>query len=183
MNESRKIRFNVIDVIVIFLIIACVVGLIFRSNIREKLGETLSNETAYITLIAENVPYEYIDAFVQGSNAYAEGNNLGIIIGYSYTEQTTVVLELNEKYEYKAVDDGNGGYINTVERTISPEFKTVYDKNHYTVTCQIQVSGQDKSDGFYLRGVEYIGVGKMLNISTENHAFTMTITKISDKAS
>lgn len=183
MNENRKIRFNIVDVIIIFLIIACVVGVVFRGTIKEKLGKTLSNETVYVTLVAENVPREYIDAFVQGSNAYCEGDDLGVIIGYSYTEQTTVVLDLNEKYEYKALDDGNGGYINTVERIISPEFKAVYDNNYYTVTCQIQVSGQDKSDGFYLRGVEYIGVGKMLNISTENHSFTMTITKISDKAS
>ena len=183
MNENKKIRFNVVDVIIILLIVACVVGIIFRANVREKLGQSLSNETAYITLVAENVPQEYIDAFVQGSSAYLEDMDLGIIIGYSYTEQTNVILDLNEKYEYKAVDDGNGGYINTVEKIISPEFKTVYDKNSYTVTCQIQVSGQDKSDGFYIGGVEYIGVGKMLNISTENHAFTMTITKISDKAS
>ena len=116
---------------------------------------------------------------MQGSSAFCDGKNIGVIIGYSYTEQTTVILDLNEKFEYQQTEDGESRY----ERIISPEFKTVYDNNHYTVTCQIQVSGQDKSDGFYLRGVEYIGVGKMLNISTENHAFTMTITKISDKAS
>jgi len=183
MNENKKIRFNVVDVIIILLVIACIVGIIFRANVREKLGQSLSNETAYLTLVAENVPQEYIDAFVQGSNAYLDTRDLGVIIGYSYTEQTKVVLELNERYEYKPVDDGNGGYINTVERIITPEFKTVYDKDSYTVTCQIQVNGQDKSDGFYIGGVEYVGVGKMLNISTEKHAFTMTITKISDKAS
>lgn len=179
MNESKKIRFNVVDVIIIFLVIACVVGVIFRGTVKEKLGEALSGETAYITLVAENVPKEYIEAFVQGSQAFCEDKNIGVIIGYSYTEQTTVILDLNEKFEYQQTEEGEGGY----KRIISPEFKTVYDKESYTVTCQIQVSGQDKSDGFYLRGSEYIGVGKMLNISTENHAFTMTITKISDKAS
>ena len=183
MNDSKKIHFNVIDIIVIFLVIACVLGLVFRAEIREKLGKALSGETAYITLVAENVPYEHVKAFVQGNNAYCGSDKLGIIIGYSYTEQTVIVLDLNEKYEYVPVDAGNGEYINTVERIISPEFKSVYDKQHYTLTCQIQVSGQDKDDGFYLDGVEYIGVGKMLNISTENHAFTMTITKISDNAS
>ena len=106
MNENRKIRFNIVDVIIIFLIIACVVGVVFRGTIKEKLGKTLSNETVYVTLVAENVPREYIDAFVQGSNAYCEGDDLGVIIGYSYTEQTTVVLDLNEKYEYK------GKYLN-----------------------------------------------------------------------
>ena len=69
MNDSKKIHFNVIDIIVIFLVIACVLGLVFRAEIREKLGKALSGETAYITLVAENVPYEHVKAFVQGNNA------------------------------------------------------------------------------------------------------------------
>lgn len=183
MNENRKIRFNIVDVIIILLIIACVVGVVLRGTIKEKISQTISTEVAYVTLVAENVPEEFLELFEDADKVYSNSEELGLMISNAYKEQTEIVLDLNEKYEYKEIDDGNGNYIKIVEKTVSPEFEKATNPNTYTVTCQIQVNGQDKNDGFYLRGVDYIGVGKMLNISIENHSFTMIITKISDKAS
>jgi hypothetical protein len=179
MNENKNIRFNVIDVIVVVLILACIVGFVFRGTLKEKIGKMLSADTAYVTLCVENVPADQVSAFVQGSDAFIDGKKIGVLIGYSYTEQQNVVLALNETFEYRTEDDGSASYV----KKTSPEFVNVYDPANYTVVCLVQVAGQDKVDGFYLNGVEYIGVGKMLNISTGNLLFTMTITEISEKAS
>ena len=54
MNENKKIRFNVIDVIVVVLILACIVGFVFRGTLKEKIGKIISNTESITSNLKNN---------------------------------------------------------------------------------------------------------------------------------
>ena len=87
------------------------------------------------------------------------------------------MLDRGEKYD-AYLDPEDGTHYETVI-TEDPHFVTATDSGAFTVVCRVSVSGQMRSDGFYLNGKEFIGVGKMLNVSTETATFSMTISEIS----
>ena len=91
MQETKKsrVRFSVIDFIILLLVIACTVGIVMRYRLAERLFSDTARVEARVTFIAEAIsPYE-ADAFRPNTDFYANDTFFGTL---SSAESTPAVI-------------------------------------------------------------------------------------------
>lgn len=158
LNRSRvKPRFNIIDFIIVVVILGCIVGVVLRYNIADRIGVNSEQSTVEITFQIKDVRNSTADALVEGDNFYWEQN--GALLG---------VLKEKETYEaesYYAGDDGLPYAVYSTERS--------------DISGVLTSSGTIGEDGsFMLSGNQFIAPGKELDVVSPHIEVTIVITDI-----
>ncbi len=171
---KNKVRFNILDAIIILMAVLCVVGVAFRYSIMQKLGFSKELSDFRIMFKLSAVSYT-IPGFLHDGDKlyYSDGAEAGELLGVteysSYTELTaeneTLILMPATKY----VNDRDGNPV----LAAYPEF------TYIDVTGAFLCQGAYTSDGYFgLGGDKYLAVGQKLTLYTDMVTLNLTITSI-----
>lgn len=152
-------RFNAIDVFIIVLVILCIVGVYFRSQIAQWIGIEKNLEEYTVSFEISEIRYTSSKYLSSGNKVYIDGTD--IYVGEISGNCTFMPAEV-----YIENDDGDLVRVN-------------YPKDTYIdVEGNIKCLGFEKDDGFYLNGTYTIAPGSTLKVYTEMMNFSIVITKI-----
>ena len=152
-------RFNIIDLFLIVLVILCVLGVYFRSQIAEWIGVEKNVEEYKISFKISEIRYTSSKYLQSGNAVYFDGGNIliGSIDGNCTVLPAAVYI------------DGPDGV----------PVKVNYPKDTYVdISGSIKCLGIEKEDGFYLGGTYSLAPGSVVNVRTEMLNFSMMITEI-----
>ena len=161
-SVETKTRFNVIDVLIILIALACVVGLVLRFGNVGGLSTTENLKAFDVYFSVSNIAYTSEDAFVQGDTVRLadSGAVLGEFAG----------LESILPAEFLARDEsGNLIAVNYPEST------------RIDVTGRIVSHGVMSDNGYLLNGTTYIAAGTEYVVQSEHMDFVLKITNIVEK--
>jgi hypothetical protein len=155
--KIKGTRFNIIDLVIVIVVIACIVGTVFRSAILEKLSFAASRDEIRISFCAENLTEEQCGAIKKGEKLYFGKELFGEILSLTSSSQTVL-----------AYDEEIGS------------FKSAVDDKLFVLTGELTVKGKNTDHGFFFGSSTHIGVGKMLNLEGEKCDISILITKIAE---
>ena len=161
-TSKKKIRFNIIDVLIILLIVVSVVGIYFRNHIAEWIGMSTDLKDYSVTFKVTGIRATSEEYLFAGEKIYLDspGMELGVIDG-------NCIVSPSETYI--TMDDG------TVIAVPSPR------DTYIDVIGDVKCRGAMRSDdGFYLDGSYLITPGMTLKVHTERLDFTVTVTNIEE---
>ena len=79
---DKKFKFNILDVVIVIVVVACIAGIALRYNLADKIGLT-KNQEAVVTFLAPNVRTDVArESFVDGDMYYCKkfNGNFGELI-------------------------------------------------------------------------------------------------------
>lgn len=156
--KEKKTRFNLIDLVIIIVVIACIIGTVFRAAIIEKLSFVANNDTAYVTFYAENLTAEDVASISVGDEFSLNGKSFGVIEKSPESNSQSVVVPSQ---------DGSGFYC-------------ANDDKLYTVKGEMKIRGDSTENGFFFGSDTHIGVGKVLSLEGKKCNISIVITKITE---
>ena len=161
-STSLKLRFNVIDVLIVLIVLACAVGLIVRfSNVGEiSSAENLKTYDVYFSV--SNIAYTAEDAFIQGDTVTLADS--GAVLGEFAGLESILPAEFFARDE-----SGNLIVVNYPEST------------RIDVTGRIVSHGVRSENGYLLNGTTYIAAGTEYSVQSEHMDFILKITNIVEK--
>ena len=179
MNEqqnlsSRKVRFNILDAVIILLVVLCIVGICFRYSIIDKLGLGQNMSTYTVEFTITGMDRTVAEFLSKGNTLYFDdADKAGTLCsvsdfsGYTLTSAGSETLILKPSWTY--VDDGNG----SVVAVAYPDSKIVDAEGAFR--CQ----GAYGEDGrFSIGGAGFITVGQQITLYTDTVTLNVTITDI-----
>ena len=161
MVVQKKIRFNIIDFLLIVLILLSVSALVFRPMVLEKLGKLTANDTVVVSFCADQLTEDEYNVLAQGDQLVLNGDSFGELLSFSVQPYKTLQLIESD------VDSEH------------PFFSEVVEPNLYTVKGQIRLTGKQREDGFYVSGDLQVGVGSIVKVESDSYILTLQITGIS----
>lgn len=167
--KEKKARFNLIDLVIIIVVVACIIGTVFRAAILEKLSFASNSDTATITFCAENLTADELAFINRGDEFKLNGKTFGVIKDYKSPNQDVVILKS------ETLKDGESG----TERT-EMKFETATDSNLYRLEGTMEIKCDNTENGFFFGSDTHIGVGKVLNLDGEKCNISIVITKITE---
>ncbi|MBE6636595.1 MAG: DUF4330 family protein [Ruminococcaceae bacterium] len=156
MNENnkatRRIRFSVIDFLIILLVLVSLIGIAVRYQIISRLFSGATLVEAQITVVASNISAEEAAVFAKNTVFSANGSTFGTLTQVS-SEKATLYLEspLGTLITYQSAD-------------------------HYDVTATFTAQVVRSEDGFLLGGNTYIAAGSQFVLQAENVSVTVLVT-------
>ncbi len=157
-NQSHKGRFNALDAFIILLVILCVVGIYFRSNIASWINgdkELSEYQVSFKVTCIKSTSGKYL---TPGGVVYMSN---GLTFG---------TLKECASLPAKAIITDNEGNLKEVS----------YPKDTYIdLSGVITVKGVEKDDGFYLGGTYLLTAGANVSVYTDAMDFTLTVSEIS----
>ncbi len=155
-TEKKRIRFNIIDLVIILAVIGCFCGIALRYNVMDKIGLNNARDKVEIEFRIIGIRPTSYDAMVKGDTFYWQQN--GMRIG-----------TLKE-----AVSEYSKTYVIRDDQQI-----VCYEReDRYDVVGTITAEGILSEDGFMLNGTQQIAPGKEMKVESKNIAVTLTVTKI-----
>jgi len=153
---KNKIRFNIIDFIIVIAIIGCIVGVALRYNVVDRIGISSLNDTVEIEFVIFNIRPTSYDAMVKGDTFYWKQNNM----------------------EIGVLKEATGSYSETFIQTEDLKMVKHLRDDRYDVRGTFVAKGAMTESGFMLNGTQFLAPGKSLNVISKNIDVTLTITKI-----
>lgn len=158
-KKPTHVRFNIIDLVLIIAVLACLVGVYLRYTASEQFGVNHELEDYVLSFEIKNIRYTSADAFPEGDPLYLNGKDtvLGTILAIDSTTPAEVVFT-----------DKKGNY------------KTIY----YPEDSRIDLSGRILSNGvmtergYLLGGNTYLAPGQSYYVETPLINVSVTITAI-----
>ena len=174
-TASGKPTFNVIDVLIIVVVIACVAGVALRYTVLNENWNQKNDEVYYITFRADPLSYSAYSTLLASSS---EQNDNWIYLDDGITRLGTVSVSnsgtlagVPETLKFK-LSDGS-------EITASYAGDESENDVTWTLTGKIRCNGSVSQDGgFLLNGKRYIGVNEKLSVYSKYCDFDLTITGI-----
>ena len=160
-KTNAKRRFNLIDAIIIVLVILCIVGIYFRSQITQWIGIDRQLSEYKMTFKVSEIKYTSERYLASGKRIYLDtpAMELGTIDG-------NCTVSPAETY---------------IEQTDGSLIVAQYPKDTYIdVMGSIKCSGTQREDGFYLAGSYSIAPGMKINVHTEMLDFVITVIDITE---
>lgn len=157
-TNKTKVRFNIIDFLVIVAILAAILALVLRGPILTRIGRVVYSDDAALSLRIGGLTKAQADGISEGDVLSLLGEELGKIASCSVSESKTVLY----------VEDGNGG----------GQFIGVNDPEHFDVIFTVNVKGAANSDGFYIFGSQYVGVGQTMVLTSDTYSYEVTVVSI-----
>mgnify|MGYP003571316825 CR=1 FL=1 len=158
-KSTVKVRFNIVDFLVVIAILAAIAALVFRGTILKFIGSVIYTEDAVLSVRIERTTPEQASGINEGDILYLGDDELGEISSCSVTDSRIILFSEDE--------NENGAFIR------------VNDGGHCDVICNINVKGAFNSDGFYLFGDRYVGVGQTLTVASGTYTCEVTVVSIS----
>lgn len=160
--KLKRVRFTVLDGIIVFLILLCVVGICFRSSIMNMLGFGDDDMTTYkVTFTMIAVDDAYTDYVKHANKLYfSDGSFVGEVLD-----------GLNATPAVKYIDDGNGSFA----VAYYPE-GTLIDAEGAFV-CR----GKYSEDGYFsIEGKHIVAAGQSMTLYTDYATLNITVTGVAE---
>lgn len=164
-NGKRKLRPNIIDLLIVVAVIGAVIGIALRAGVVEKVVNNINVEPARITFMVYDINNDSFDYFNAGDAFFSDTH------GYLGTLEAKPLEMAAEAYI--------AGIDGTLIKTQSPG--DLYDptKNgRIDVKGSILASGFFSEDGFLLGGTNYIAPGSKVKMNSKNISVTATVINI-----
>lgn len=168
-----KIRFNILDAVILLLIILCVVGFCFRYTITESLGLGEEMQDYRVRFEVTGERYVLPDLLFKGETLYyADGTVAGTLLGVNEYSNENSLTAGNETLLVTPA----ATYINDGGSIISAEYPegSLIDAEG-AFKCQ---GGYGDKGYFLLGGEKYVAVGQTLTLYTDTVKLTVTVTQI-----
>lgn len=161
-SASSRFRFNVIDLLIVLIVLACVVGLIVRFGNLGKMsaGDAQKSYDVYFTV--SNIAYTAEDAFVPGDTVTLVES--GAVLGEFAALESILPAEFLAR-------DVNGNLISV----------RYPESTRIDVTGRIVARGVMSENGFLLNGTTYVASGAEYSVRSEHMDFVLKITSIVEK--
>lgn len=171
-REPGKLRFNVIDALIIVLVLACIAGIVLRFTVLDGMWNSKKLDEYYITFTASELSYEQLQSIVRAADPENSEVNWIYLADESIKLGTlTAILNQNEE---KPVFNVNG----TLVQVDYPEDEADENKT-WTVTGTVLCLGSySASKGFLLNGDYYIGANSEFDVQIRDCDFTITVDNI-----
>ena len=157
-----KNRINVIDVLILLIVIACVAGLGVRFGNVGGLSSSDNLEAYDVYFSVSNIAYTSEDAFVQGDTVTLADS--GVILGEFAGLETILPAEF-----FARDKSGNLIVVNYPEST------------RIDVTGRIVSQGLMSDNGYLVGGTTYVAPGTEYSVQSEHMDFVLKITNIVKK--
>lgn len=155
-NEKKKVRFNIIDLLILLAVIILIGALIIRFDLVGRIGGTELEEVTVAYMI-EGVRRTTAEAMQVGDVFTWRAN--GMTIG------TLKTVEMSPYYITVVKEDG------TIERA--------EDEQRCVLRGTISAVGTMTEQGFMLGGSQFLSAGKVLDTQSPHIMVTMTVMAIS----
>ena len=156
-GKKIKLRFNVIDFIIIIIVVGCIAGIVYRYNLVDRLIIDSKKDTMQVHFVAFSVSKELEDKLSVGDEFYLEGS--GELLGTLKSSDSSDAVMI--------VSDENG------KPVIS------YNKELKDIQGIISCSGVKRDNGFFIAGTKFIAPGSELVLESINVRISVIITEIS----
>jgi len=169
-----KVRFNILDTIIILMIVLSVVGISFRYSIMQKLGFSEELENYQVSFKLTAVSYTLPGFLEDGDELYfANGTIAGELLGVSEYSTYTKLTAENETLILSPATKYVSGKDGEIVLAVYPEYTYIDAKGAFI--CQ----GSYCSEGYFcLEGDEYLAAGQKITLYTDIVTLNMTITGI-----
>ena len=158
-TQKEKTRLNIFDVLIIFIVVACVaamgVRIYFTSHAKT------ADESVMITYEVYGISEENAAEFAQGKKIYLQSN--GVEVG-----MINSVVKAPSRIE--AIEE-NG------------DLTVVGDPYLITVTGKMTLYGKTSDGSFFVNGQTPISLGSSLSVYTDRNMFTLTVIEIAQNSS
>lgn len=167
-------HFNILDALIVFLVVLCVVGIVFRGNIRDKLGFGQDLTEYMISFKLSAVDGALPDHLDVGNILYlADGSEAGRLLGVTdfsvHSKESAGSTTLLVRPASVYMNDTLGGVV----LATYPKGTIVDAKGAFIAY------GAYCSEGYFcLGGERYLAVGQQITIYTDKVTLNMTITGI-----
>ena len=167
-SEKSRVRFRALDIVIVVLILASVVGVYFRYNLKDMLIGSRNLQNYVVSFEIKDVQDATKDKFEIGHKVYYYGNGelLGELIAVTENSDAAV-------HHYPAV------------KTVVPNGQTEVVEVKYPEGTRIDISARmmckgkyTEGAGFLVDGTEYIAPGQTISVMTDYVTFDMIITQI-----
>ncbi len=159
-KSDSRVRFNVVDLVIIVAILACIAGIYLRYNFGEQYGVEHELGQYEITFEVQNVRYTSADAFSEGDAVYlkTQGKLLGTVLGIDSTTPSEMIYT-----------------------DLSGNIRQVYypENSRIDMVGRLLVSGTMTDRGFMLDGNTFLAPGAIYAVQTPRIDVSIVIAEIS----
>jgi hypothetical protein len=156
MQETQKsrVRFSVIDFIILLLVIACIVGIVMRYDLAEKLFSDTARVEARVTFIAEAVSPDEANAFRPNTDFHVRDTFFGTLLS---AESTPAVIY----YE------NPNGVLSSYE-----------DASRFDLRGSLTVRAVFGENGCLLNGNTFIAAGSVFTLRANSVSVDITVLSV-----
>ncbi len=169
-RRTHKVRFNLLDGIIVLLVLLCIVGVCFRDAIIDQLGFGVKLEQYRISFKIEDVDSKLPDFTSSGDKLYySDSVEAGALLAPPISEFASGALTVTPAAAYASDGNGNVVYVTYPEGTIVDAegafvCEGAYNQNGY----------------FAIGGEKLVTVGQQITLYTDTVTLNMTVTNIEE---
>lgn len=156
MERTKKFRFNILDVVIIIVAVACIAGLVIRSNLADKF--TMKDEHALVTFEAYGMLDKTVDATLIPGDKYYCDVTKGV-----FGEFNQVIGVRDALYVYP----NNEG----IQCETTVPYRT-------DVTGTFVSTGYFDDGAFFIDGTNKLAPGETYEVYSENRKMTIHIISV-----
>ena len=154
----EKSRFNVFDILIILIVVACITALVLRLYVFNGVALNKKVEVSFsVNNIMQSTAEEMLKSVQNGTNLYLTSNNE--VIGY--------VTDIKAERSTVFVEDENGNQIE------------VFHPTNWNIVGTAVLYGTEGDLGFYVNGTTRAEINSVVYVYTTRVQFEMTLTSIS----
>ena len=143
-KTQKNNRFNIIDFMLIVAVLACIIGVAARTNIKQNV--LLSDDTATVTVMVRGLMKDSVKQLVAGDKYYYQstGGSIGTLQSFQATPSKVRTPRM----------DGTIVISESADRA--------------DVICKVKVEGVATDTGFHVDGAQFIGSGSSIFVRSKN---------------
>ena len=171
--DLPKVRFNILDAVILLLIILCVVGFFFRYTISESLGFETELQDYRVRFEVSGERATLPSQLFKGDVLYTtDGTAAGTLMGVAEFSSENTIMAGNQTLLTRPTE------IYVSDKGV-PIFVSYPEGSLIDAEGAFKCEGGYNSDGYFLLGGErYLAVGQTLTLYTDRVKLTITVTEI-----
>ena len=157
-SKRTSSKFNVIDLLIVVIVLGCIVGIVYRYNLVDRLMVNNKSDEMKVSFITTAVSKDIEDKISDGDVFYVEntGEAFGKLKEHESSDNSYVTADENGK------------------AVIS------YNKELRDIQGSFICSGVMRDEGFFIGGTQFIAPGSELVLESVNVRISVIITEISE---
>ena len=156
-NNNGKLRFNIIDLLIVVIVLGCIAGAVIRYNVIDRIVLDTTRDEVKISFMVSGVTPQIAGAIVDGEEFYVVGSDYTIGVLTEHNISNALIVEAND----------NGQPVESFDDTLRD------------VRGSFRSHGVVREDGFFLGGTMFLAPGKTLIAESKSVRFSLIITEIS----
>lgn len=159
-KDDGKLHFNIIDFLIIFIVLGCIVGVVVRYNIIDRMVLDTKRDEVSISFLASGITPQIANTIDK-----ANGEEF-FVVGSSESIGTLELTPDSIKNASIVEADDNGNPVKSSDDTLRD------------VRGVFKAYGNIRDDGFFLGGTLFAAPGKTLTVESRSVRFSVIITEI-----